>query len=204
VRPPEVKLPLYRLNSQEERIDKFLSIWEALGGKGIKAATSEEAAKALTEWFGDQPEWASSQAIYAWSDLPVMARSCLDSLGWLSRSYSELAGQGTELAAAIGQAELGITGADYGIAQSGTLVLRSSAKRGRAVSLVPPRHLAFIPGSVILDSLDQVMEKLGKTVHPPAAIELISGPSRTSDIEMDLSIGVHGPIEVYVIVMTDH
>ncbi len=45
------------------------------------------------------------------------------------------------------------------------------------------------------------MLELSKAGTPPASIELISGPSRTSDIEIDLSIGVHGPVEVYLIVM---
>lgn len=203
VQPLEITVPLYRLNSQEERMDKFLTLWESLGGKGIKVTTSEEAIKAIRHWFGEQPEWLSPHAIVAWSELPVMARASLEQLGWQSRSYSQLGESVTERTIAIGQAELGITSADYGIAQSGSLVLKSNSKRGRSVSLVPTRHLAFIPGSVIRDSLDQIMEELEQAGNLPAAIEIISGPSRTSDIEMDLSIGVHGPIEVYAIVITN-
>lgn len=203
VQPLEITVPLYRLNSQEERMDKFLSIWESLGGKGVKVTTSEEAVNAIKSWFSEQPEWLSSHAIVAWSELPVMARTSLEQLGWRSRPYSELGESAADRTIAIGQAELGITSADYGIAQSGSLILKSSPKRGRSVSLVPTRHLAFIPGSVIRDSLDQIMEELGHADNLPAAIEIISGPSRTSDIEMDLSIGVHGPIEVYAIVIAN-
>jgi len=130
-----------------------------------------------------------------------MARACLEELGWTALTYSELAENRAERSVAIGKAELGITGADYAIVQSGSLVLKSSSKRGRAVSLVPIRHLTFIPESLIRDSLDQVMEELMNGGDIPAAIEIISGPSRTSDIEMDLSIGVHGPVEVYAIVI---
>lgn len=201
VQPIEVKFPLYRLNSQEERMDKFITIWESLGGKGIIVNTTEEAVKAIKDWFGDQPKWLSPQSIFSWSELPVMARASLAQLGWQTRSYPEFSESSTDRKASIGQAELGITGADYGIAQSGSLVIKSGSKRGRAVSLVPTRHLTFIPGSVIRDSLDQIMEELGRAGNIPAAIEIISGPSRTSDIEMDLSIGVHGPVEVYAIVM---
>lgn len=203
VQPIDVKVPLYRLNSQEERIDKFLTVWESLGGKGVSVTTSEEATQAIKTWFADQPEWLSPQAIFTWSELPVMARTSLEQLGWHSRSYSELEVSAADRTTSIGLAELGITGADYGIAQSGSLVLKSGAKRGRAVSLVPTRHLTFIPGSVIRDSLGQIMKELGQIDNLPAAIEIISGPSRTSDIEMDLSIGVHGPIEVYAIVIAN-
>jgi len=201
VQPVEVKFPLFRLKSQEERTDKFLSTWELMGGKGVKATTHEEATKALKDWFGEQPEWLSPHAIVTWNELPVMARACLEELGWTALTYSELAENRAERSVAIGKAELGITGADYAIVQSGSLVLKSSSKRGRAVSLVPIRHLTFIPESLIRDSLDQVMEELMNGGDIPAAIEIISGPSRTSDIEMDLSIGVHGPVEVYAIVI---
>lgn len=198
VEPIEVKVPLFRLNSQEERVNNFLKIWQSLGGKGVSAQTTEEAVQVLKEWFGEQPP----QAIVTWNELPVMARGCIDQLGWQTRAYSDFSDRSVRIDA-IGKTELGITGADYGIAQSGTLVMKSNPKRGRAVSLVPPRHLSFIAGSMIHDGLDQVLEELSKTGETPAAIDLISGPSRTSDIEMDLSIGVHGPIEVYVIVMTN-
>lgn len=202
VQPIEVKVPLFRLNSQEERIHNFLSAWQSLGGKGVTAGSTVEAAQALKDWFGEQPDWLSSQAIVTWNELPVMARGSLDQLGWQTRAFSDFPDRSARIDA-IGKTALGITGADYGIAQSGTLVMKSTPKRGRAVSLVPPRHVSFVAGSLIRDALDQVLEELSRSGESPAAIDLISGPSRTSDIEMDLSIGVHGPIEVYVIVMTN-
>lgn len=199
----KLNFPLYRLNSQEERMEKFLKMYEAMGGKAAKASTHSEAAQALRGWFGEKPEWLlNSNIIVAWSELPTMARACLEELGWTARSYSDLPSNRDERHAIMDKAELGITGADFGIAQSGSLVLKSSSKRGRAVSLVPIRHLTFIPASLLRDSLDQVLDELMGT-EIPAAIEIISGPSRTSDIEMDLSIGVHGPVEVYCILMAD-
>lgn len=202
VEPIKLNFPLYRLNSQEERIEKFLKMYEAMAGKAAKATTHSEAAQALKGWFGDKPEWLNSNTVVVWSELPTMARACLEELGWPARSYSDLPSSRDERHAIMDKAELGITGADYGIAQSGSLVLKSSSKRGRAVSLVPIRHLTFIPASLLRDSLDQVLDELMGT-EIPAAIEIISGPSRTSDIEMDLSIGVHGPVEVYCILMVD-
>ncbi|SHN85014.1 LutC/YkgG family protein [Desulfitobacterium chlororespirans] len=200
VEPIKLKFPLYRLDSQEERIDKFMKMYEAMGGKAVQASTAKEAALALREWFGESPQWLNPNSIVVWNELPTMARACLEELGWPARSYADL--PAPERNAIMDKMELGITGADFGIAQSGSLVLKSSAKRGRAVSLVPIRHLAFIPASFLRDSLDQVLDELMGT-DIPAAIEIISGPSRTSDIEMDLSIGVHGPVEVYCILMMD-
>lgn len=62
------------------------------------------------------------------------------------------------------------------------------------MSLIPPRHLTFIEVSKLRDNLGEVLQEV-------SAIELITGPGRTSDIERDLSIGVHGPIEVDVVIM---
>ncbi|AFM01043.1 MULTISPECIES: lactate utilization protein [Desulfitobacterium] len=200
VEPIKLNFPLYRLDSQEERIDKFMKMYEAMGGKAATASTHEEAARALKEWFGEKPQWLSPNSIVTWNELPTMARASLEELDWPAHSYADLPAD--ERNAIMDKTELGITGADFGIAQSGSLVLKSGSKRGRGVSLVPIRHLTFIPASFLRDSLDQVLEELMGT-DIPAAIEIISGPSRTSDIEMDLSIGVHGPVEVYCIVMAE-
>lgn len=202
VEPVEVSHPLYRLSSQEERVDEFLKMYKTMGGNGAKAATTSEAVSIIKNWFGENPSWLNNENIVTWDELPTMARACLEELKWPARTYSQLPSNPEERNPIMDKAQLGITGADYAIVQSGSLILKSSPKRGRAVSLIPIRHLAFVPASVILDSLDLVMEKLmGSEV--PAAIEIISGPSRTSDIEMDLSIGVHGPVEAYAIIMLD-
>ncbi len=202
VEPVEVSFPLYRLNSQEERVEEFLKMYEIMGGNGAKASTSAEATAIIKNWFGENPSWVNSNTIVTWDELPTMARACLEELKWPARTYSELPSSPEERNPIMDKAELGISGADYAIVQSGSLILKSNPKRGRAVSLIPIRHLAFVPASVILDSLDLAMEKLMGS-ETPAAIEIISGPRRTSDIEMDLSIGVHGPVEVYTIIMLD-
>ncbi|NMA69177.1 MAG: LUD domain-containing protein [Desulfitobacterium sp.] len=202
VEPVEVSFPLFRLNSQEERVEEFLKMYEIMGGNGAKARTTEEAVSVLKNWFGEKPDWLNNQSIVTWDELPTMARACLEELKWTAYTYSELPSNPEERNPIMDKMELGITGADYAIVQSGSLILKSSPKRGRAVSLIPTRHLTFVAASTILDSLDQAMEKLASS-DVPAAIEIISGPSRTSDIEMDLSIGVHGPVEVYTIVMLD-
>lgn len=204
VEPIEVQLPHYTLNSQEERMDILLKNWESLGGKGAKAKTPDEVVQALKSWFGDpEPQWLNSTSIVTWGELPDLAKSAFEQLQWKTYAYPSSNSSRSERIASIASAELGVTGVDYGIVQSGSIVLKSNSTRGRAVSLVPPRHLAFLAASQIKDELAQIMEELLKEGTPPAAIELISGPSRTSDIEMDLSIGVHGPIEVYLVIMTE-
>lgn len=204
VEPIEVKVPIHQLNSTEERMSTLLANWDALGGKGIKVKTTEEAANALKEWFNDlTSQGPKGSTIIAWGDLPDFAKDTLAKLQWTPQSFPDISTDRSARIAATANAQLGITSADFGITQSATLVLMSNPRRGRSVSLLPPRHLAFLAASKIKDDLSEVMEELLSLGTPPAAIEFISGPSRTSDIEMDLSIGVHGPVEVYLVIMSD-
>ena len=95
--------------------------------------------------------------------------------------------------------DVGISTAQAGIAETGTLVLDSACERHRLVSLVPPVHIAIINASSIVETLSDALTLLQKKEISPA-ITFITGPSRTADIELTLAIGVHGPQELYVIV----
>ena len=103
------------------------------------------------------------------------------------------------------RADLGLTGVDLAIAETGTLVLVSGAGRPRSTSLLPPCHVAVFDRTALLESLRQVgvfLEAWHRDGRPPAggaAINFITGPSRTADIELTLTRGVHGPKEVHAI-----
>ena len=95
--------------------------------------------------------------------------------------------------------DVGITTAQSAIAETGTLVLDSARERHRLVSLVPPVHIAIIDASKIYTTLSETLAMLGSEELSPT-ITFITGPSRTADIELTLTIGVHGPQELYVII----
>ena len=95
--------------------------------------------------------------------------------------------------------DVGITTAQVAIAETGTLVLDSACEKHRLVSLVPPVHIAIINASAIVETLGDALTLLQEKEISPA-ITFITGPSRTADIELTLTIGVHGPQELYVIV----
>jgi L-lactate dehydrogenase complex protein LldG len=96
--------------------------------------------------------------------------------------------------------DVGISTAQAGIAETGTLVLDSARERHRLVSLVPPVHIAIINASSIVETLGDALTLLQKDKEISPAITFITGPSRTADIELTMAIGVHGPRELYVIV----
>jgi len=95
--------------------------------------------------------------------------------------------------------EVGVTSAQWAIAETGTLVLESGSERHRLVSLVPPVHVCIIRASSIRQSMAEILELVNPDADP--TITFITGASRTSDIELTLAIGVHGPGELYVIVI---
>ena len=99
----------------------------------------------------------------------------------------------------------GVTAVDYAIAETGTIVLSSDEPNALLVSLLPPVHIALLRSSQIMSSLDEVISRLSKErinlAGPSRSITLITGPSRTSDVELVLSIGVHGPKELHVIIL---
>lgn len=103
------------------------------------------------------------------------------------------------------RAGLGVTGVDFALAETGTLILLSGEGRPRSTSLLPPTHVAVFDRRRLLESLEQVGIML-EALHEDAAgsmsgavINFITGPSRTADIELTLTRGVHGPKEVHAL-----
>jgi L-lactate dehydrogenase complex protein LldG len=102
-------------------------------------------------------------------------------------------------------AEIGVTGVDWALAETGTLVLVSGRGRPRSTSLLPATHVAVFDRGCLLESLEQVGTMLEGLHADPArsmsgaVINFITGPSRTADIELTLTRGVHGPKEVHAI-----
>ncbi|MBI3634650.1 MAG: lactate utilization protein [Candidatus Rokubacteria bacterium] len=110
-----------------------------------------------------------------------------------------------ELRARIAAADIGLTGVDLAVAETGTLVLVSGSGKPRSTSLLPPTHVAVFDRTRLVESLLQVgvFLEAWHTGAPPAArggvINFITGPSRTADIELTLTRGVHGPKEVHAV-----
>lgn len=88
--------------------------------------------------------------------------------------------------------DIGVTDVYAAVAETGSLVIRPGPGHGRALSLVPMVHVAIVePGNIVADLID-LMEKIG-TETRAANITIITGPSKTADIEGELVTGVHGP-----------
>ncbi len=107
----------------------------------------------------------------------------------------------------MAEADIGITEADFGIADTGTLVLIANEKQPRSVSLIPPIHVAILQSDVILEKMEDVfailknsLDETGSIAKLTSCITFITGPSRTGDIELNITLGVHGPKELFVLI----
>lgn len=105
----------------------------------------------------------------------------------------------------ITEAKLGITRCEYLIARLGTVMVSSKSSPGRKINVFPEIHLVVGYTSQLVPDLKQAIQKIRKKYQDnyPSMISLITGPSRTADIEKTLVMGAHGPKELYVFLIED-
>ena len=112
-----------------------------------------------------------------------------------------------ELRGAFLEAEVGISGANLAVAESGTLAIVSNEGNARLVTTLPPVHIALISAEKFVETLEQAVILLKALITSSSGLKLtsyvsfITGPSKTTDIEKELVVGVHGPREVHIIIL---
>lgn len=99
--------------------------------------------------------------------------------------------------------DAGVTGALAGIADTGTLLLQPDAHEPRTLSLVPPVHVAVLMASMLHASLAAALDALRMAADMPTNLLLVSGPSKTADIQQTLAYGAHGPKELVIVLVDD-
>lgn len=190
--PPEPAPPPMLLLPEKttgQRVVRFLECIEKLAGKTMAAGSAEEARAYSASLLAGKKAVASNAPF-----LREIGVACLPGVctGFTERE---------ELRAACAAADVGITSADYALADTGTLVMLSSREEARLISLLPPVHLAIVPRDRILTGLDELLTVLPDPAAFTSSMVLITGPSRTADIEQILVRGVHGPGEIHVVVV---
>lgn len=128
----------------------------------------------------------------------AVAQPALAALDWAA------AGLTVECRGAVDADLVGITGCFCAVAETGTLMMCSSPDTPAAVSLLPETHIAIVRASRILpymeDAWNLARNELGSL---PRAVNFISGPSRTGDIEQTIVLGAHGPYRVHLVIVKD-
>ncbi len=123
--------------------------------------------------------------------------------GGTSRDRGARSLAGLEIVNDAARADFGLSDVVCAVAETGTLVLNSGARESRLATLLPPRYLAIVRAEQIVPNFVAAVELMKRQWGNawPAAVTLVTGPSRTADIELSLTIGVHGPGQVAVLVV---
>ena len=163
-------------------VERFSQELEAVGGHAYRVK-KDELSKRLIEFLKEH----DVNSTMIWDSVPAL-------------NESDLSEAGISVARSVDPTlKAGITGALSGIAETGTLVIPSGKGQSLGASLLVEFHIAILLSSQIVGSLDQALKN--KEVRNASAIALVTGPSRTADIEMTLTIGVHGPKELHVFII---
>ena len=169
---------------------------------GDLAASFREKALALSTSIADAADVQSvpaAVAAYLSSNRLPMNAVCWRALGELDWARHGVA---MEVRPARESDKVGVTEAFCAIAETGTLMTLSGANTPPVTSLLPETHIAVLRVSQIVTAMEEAWQRLRATPdYPPRAVNFISGPSRTADIEQTLTFGAHGPYRVHVILV---
>ena len=172
-----------------ERVELFVRQFEKLSGQPVRVRNCEEAAAAVRDLMNGHTAVASNA--------PFLSECGIAHLVGVQSGFTSR----EELRAACATADFGITSADYALADTGTFVMIASPNEARLVSLLPPVHIGVIPANRLLSNLDELFTRVPQPADQSSSMVLITGPSRTADIEQILVRGVHGPGEIYAVIV---
>ena len=161
-----------RVGGVEEVRDYVLSLAQEKGAKRLVRWNDEE----LERLDVDRPLTEAEVEVAVWRDL---------------NDFREVSVK----------ADIGLTTAEWAVAETGSLILVGGPGRGRTVALLPPTHVAVIPVERVLSTVSEAIEKYAEAEGLPANVCFHTGPSRSGDIEMSLVTGMHGPGEVHVVLV---
>lgn len=182
--PPPARIRIPEM-SMEARVASMLERVRALAGEAVESDDPRAFVAAAI---------AGRTAIA--SNAPFLAECGITDLAGVRSGITDR----EELRELCASADVGITSADYALADTGTLVMLSSPQEARMISLLPPAHIAVVPRARILTGLDELFTILPNPAQSTSSMVLITGPSRTADIEQILVRGVHGPGLLSVVV----
>jgi len=183
---PVLQIPLLDRNQFSSL---FAGNFENLNGKSFLVSEPRAVVPALAELLKDKQVVASNA--------PYLVECGVTALPQVQAGFTDR----DALRAACAKADIGITSADYALADTGTLVMLARPQEARLISLLPPAHVAVFPRSRLLSGLDELLAILPNPAEQTSSMVLITGPSRTADIEQILVRGVHGPGDIYAVIV---
>ena len=215
---PPAGQPIMPRIAAEELVATFEAEWRKVGGLPYRASAPQELDEVIRSILAScgataavlsrnpllsrlrladrLPAWGTSAAVWTAPEPPRAESSPRQSA--VDSPSAEQAFREQCFAATVG-----ITGVDFVLAESGTLVLSSLTEGSQLASLAPPVHLAFYTRPQVLASLEEVLERLAPRLNSGRSVVFVTGTSRTADIEQILIRGVHGPREVHAVLVEE-
>ncbi len=203
--------PVWKHNPQKEvlkdaTVDELVEVLKLQCTKvhtelitSTKATLSEDLGKKIKE-FGSGP-------VITWKDDRFEQFGLQPLLKGQEQAFEWNPDLGYENIIKAEQANIGITISEITLAESGTVVLYSGPNRGRTISFLPTHSIVIVPRSTIVPRMTQaaklIRDKVKNGEKIPSAINFITGPSNSADIEMNLVVGVHGPMKAVYILVQD-
>lgn len=183
-----------------ELVDQFQQELEAVSGQFHMVQSADEALRVIGEIFEEH----EAQRYIGWDDQVLPINGVHDYLH--NQRYIRLATKlphavedRTKAQAALAEASIGITGAQGGLADTGSIVVTTGAGQGRMASLLPMVHIALLTVDQLHPTMAHFVQANPDIHQTVSNVTIITGPSRTADIEQTLTLGVHGPGLLHVI-----
>ncbi|MFC3791438.1 lactate utilization protein C [Paenibacillus sp. GCM10012307] len=213
-----------RTRTQDELIDEFIQSWTALSGKTL-VVDEAEAPQAVEAYIRQLAGELGIKRISRWEHEGLeklgfdqsLNEAGIEVVAWREggADHIELGGLPTgpdgnwarrsHLLHAAEQCRLGVVWPDCAIANTSTLALFSQGGKGRSVSLLTEAIVAVFRADQIVYRMGEAFALFKKqfpnVTDMPSSLNLITGPSRSADIENDLTIGIHGPGKVHAIIL---
>jgi L-lactate dehydrogenase complex protein LldG len=175
--------------------DPFKARAEAARAEVFRFSTKPAALDFLLAFLAKEGLSDQTQSVAVWAECPFLEATDRQRLAAIAGIRFDVS---RELAA---EAKFGISQMEWALADTGTLVQDSAAIAQRLVSSLPSIHIALVPTSGILADLPALLSRVSP--QKSGYIALITGPSRTADIERVLTIGVHGPERLLILFVDD-
>lgn len=200
--PKKPLLPALPDYDEEKLIEQFTKEVLALSGEVYHANSEADVYEHILGIFAQN----EAQEFIAWDDkhLPIADLNARLTVDGYTRHELDIPNEPErrhETHLGLSDVKIGLTSAMGALSDTGSLVVQCGVGRSRLASLLPPVHIAVLRKQHLFPSMAHFIQS-----HPHAAIEtsnlvFITGPSRTADIEQTLTLGVHGPKELHIILL---
>ena len=194
-------VPVAQSAQRAELASTFARELEEVGGKFLGVLTPAEVTNRIVNLAGEigAKRVALGQGVVL--DMDAIGEALERADFRIVRTVPVADTERSAMRARVADAELGIAEADFAIAATGTLAVVSTANRPGSLTLLPPASLVIVQIDRVMANLAAMLAAMGPSGVAANRLTLITGPSRTADIEKRIVLGVHGPKSLHVIVM---